>query len=210
MNFHYYPPFWQAWAPYGEGVIGKASYVRQMLREYGYEGKPVICTEAGWTGTGEWGNDELQSRYTVKLYTRSFAADLDVVIWYRMADGASLESPGLLDPDNQPKDSYHAYQLMTELLGGSLYQRPLAVSSPLEGYVFERRSGRMDVVWTNDATYEDGTDDPVVPYTASASSLQVIDKYGNETLVTDAQDGTVDGQVTVEVGGSPLYLIYNQ
>jgi hypothetical protein len=67
----------------------------------------------------------------------------------------------------------------------------------------------MDVVWTVDDTRFNAEDDPVFPLTVSAEVLRAVDKFGNESLHYDTDDGQNDGRITIEVGGSPLYLVYN-
>jgi hypothetical protein len=215
MNFHYYPPFRPNWESYGTDIIGKANYVRERLAVHGFIDVPVICTETSWasaTSTG-WGSDELQSRYVVKGYVRGMAARLDVIVWYQIRDQGDTILPGLLDNERQPKPSYRAYQAMTDMLAGALYQRPLTLaeagSDQVEGYVFQACGGRLDVVWTEDGTPYDPDDDPVRPLIVRAQTVRVVDKFGNEIWYDDADDGKADGRTIVSVGGSPLYLEYD-
>jgi hypothetical protein len=212
MNFHYYPPFRARWEPNGTGIIGKATYVRQELAAYGFSDAPVICTETSWAAGAAWGSDELQSRYAVKAYVRGMAADLDVVTWFWARDGGSDGRPGLLDDDVQPKDSYWSFQTMAAMLGSAIYERELTLAETgdelIEGYVF-RRGGRLDVVWTEDDTRYVAEDDPVLPLAVAAVSLRVTDKFGTVTEYRDRDDGDADGEITVQVGGSPLFLEYD-
>jgi len=212
MNFHYYPPFRARWEPYGPGIIGKTNYVRERLAAYGFADMPVICTETSWGSGADWGSDELQSRYTAKGYVRGMAAGLDVVVWFEILDRDPTLS-GLLDNSLQPKPSYWAYQAMSNMLRDAVYQRPLTLaetgSDQIAGYVFQLCNQRIDVVWTEDDTPYDPNDDPVLPLTVQAETLRVVDKVGNETFYGNENDGVADGQITVYVGGSPLYLEYN-
>ncbi len=213
MNFHYYPPFRSNWEAYGPSIIGKANYVRQRLENYGRADVPVICTETSWYSDAAWGNDELQSRYVVKAYVRGMAADLDVVTWFWARDGSG-GGPGLLDVNRDPKDSYKAFDTTTAMLRGAVYRRPLTSTETgderIEGYVFQTCAGRLDVVWVEDDTPYDTDDDPSLPLTVSASSLRVVRKFGHETEYRDDGDGVVDGKITVQVSGSPLFLVYNR
>lgn len=213
MNFHYYPVFYDVWEEYGVGIIGKTNYIRQQLAAYGFEDTPIICTETGWESASSWGSPELQNRYAVKVYVRGMAADLQTIVWFMLHDAGMSGGPGLLDANYQPKDSYYSYQTMTEMLQHAFYQRPLTEeetgSEQIEGYIFQVPSGRMDVVWTVDDTRYDAEDDPWLLYAASAQALRVVDKFGNENVYADDYDGQTDGYVTLPVGGSPLFLIYN-
>jgi streptogramin lyase len=213
MNFHYYPYFRSRWEPYDVDIIGKTDYVRQKLAAYGFGGTPVVCTETSWPSNATWGNHELQSRYVIKGYARSKAADLEAWIWYAVRDIDSSH-PGLLDNELFPKPSYTAYETMTTMLDKTIYHRPLTLaetgSSQIEGYMFQKAcGGRIDVVWTEDSTWFNADDDPLIPMTVQAGTLRVVDKLGNETWAGDGNDGAIDGQITVVVGGSPLYLEYN-
>jgi len=76
--------------------------------------------------------------------------------------------------------------------------------------VFETCGGRLDVVWNEDDTPYVSEDDPVLPLTVEAKTVRVVDKFGGEMTYRDAQDGSTDGQTTVWVGGSPIYLEYDQ
>ena len=102
---------------------------------------------------------------------------------------------------------------MTTMLERTVYQRPLTLaetgSEQIEGYVFQVCGRRLDVVWTEDDTRYDPDDDPSLPLTVQAQTLRVVNKSGNETWLDDGDDGVTDGQITILVGGSPLYLEYN-
>jgi hypothetical protein len=213
MNFHYYPPFRSHWDPHGTGIIGKTNYVRERLADAGRVDVPVICTETSWDSAASWGSDELQSRYAIKAYVRGIAADLAVVTWYWARDWEAGGGPGLLDVHRQPKDSYRAFKAMTRMLTHACYRRRLTLAevgdARIEGYVFETPRGRLDVVWTEDDTPYVAGDDPVVPVAVEASEIRVVDKLGRATEYGDVEDGAVDGQTTVEVGGSPLFLEYD-
>jgi hypothetical protein len=213
MNFHYYPPFRSEWESYGTAIIGKANYVRERLAAAGRADVPVICTETTWDSSASWGSDELQSRYAIKAYVRGIAADLDVVTWYWARDSEAGGGAGLLDVSLQPKDSYWAFRGMARMLTHALYLRRLTPAETgdarIEGYVFQTPRGRLDVVWTEDDTPFVTDDDPMLPLTVEARSLRVVDKFGVETERRDEDDGELDGQVTINVGGSPLYLELN-
>jgi len=213
MNFHYYPLFRANWEFYGRDIIGKSNYVRQRLAIYGYEDVPMLCTETGWPANASWGSDELQSRYVVKTNIRGMEAGLKAVVWFWAREGASAGGHGLLDDNLQPRQSYWAFQTMATMLDGKTYQRSLTVAeagfSQIEGYVFEDCGQRVDVVWTEDDTWFDPEDDPVLPLTVRANTLRVVDKIGEEMVCNDGDDGSVDGLITILVSGSPLYLEYN-
>jgi hypothetical protein len=206
MNFHYFPRFRQVWAPYGQGIIGKAEYLRSKLNDYGVS-KPIICTEAGLSSNPtDGGSTEQQSRYVPQLFARSMAARLQTTIWHHLIDDADVSSQkfGLLNPDRSPKPAFYAYQTFAHQLSSAYYLRSITSergdSDQLEGYEFGLRyqPSRLIVAWTND-------------YSSQALVLQtdqvvVVDKLGGEATVYDGDDGLVDGRISVDIGPSPVYI----
>jgi hypothetical protein len=142
------------------------------------------------------------------------AADLDVVVWFWARDREVGGGPGLLDASLQPKDAYRAFQRMTMMLGDAVYRRRLTLEETgderIEGHVFETCGGRLDVAWSEDDTPYVTEDDPILPLAVEAKSVRAVNKFGGETMYHDAQDGATDGETTVWVGGSPVYLEYEQ
>jgi hypothetical protein len=209
MNFHYYPSFHHNWDEYGQGIIGKATYIQDKLAFYAVPPKPLICTEAGlWSSVGPepGGSDELQSRYVVQLFTRSMATDLQTTIWFQFVDDGELGSWtfGLLDPELNPKLSYYAYQVVAQNLAPTDYERTLTSgetgSEEIEAYQFIKADGvgRVVVAWTNDEL--------VHSMPLQTAELTVVDKFGTEATIRDGDDGQWDGYVHVDIGPSPLYV----
>lgn len=201
MNFHYYPAFHANWDPYGMGIIGKTAYLRDELDDYGLD-KPFICTEASmWSDAAHGGSDELQSRYVAQVFARTLAADLDATIWFLLVDDSSLGTTkyGLLNPDHTPKPAFDAYQTATRQLGRASYVQTLDVA-PIEAYDFLTLDGqtRIVVAWTNDGSTQQ--------LALVAGQAIRVDKYGNQAVISDGDDGVVDGIVHVNVVASPVYV----
>jgi hypothetical protein len=206
MNFHYYPSFRDVWQPYGQGIIGKATYLRRKMAAYDVY-KPIICTETGmWSDEANGGSDELQSRYVVQAFARSMAASLQPTIWFQLVDDKALgkHKTGLLDSDLRPKPSYQAYQTAVQQLSAAEYIRTLdsaeTGSGEIEAYEFLMDEGMTRIVtaWTND--------EELYTLALAAPHVTVVDKFGGETVLSDGDDGAVDGQVQAPVGPSPIYL----
>jgi virginiamycin B lyase len=204
FNFHYYPDFANRWTRFGQGVIGKAAYLRNKLAEYGVT-KPVVCTELGThSDASRGGSDELQSRYVVQGFVRSMAADLDITIWFMLRDYVE-GFPfffGLLDVAYAPKPAYDAFSTLTNQLSGARYVRALTVgetgTTAVEGYVFELRGQVIYVAWTNDGWAH--------TMTITASKVEQVDKYGVSKAITDSADGVADSKIAVDVRPSPAYF----
>jgi hypothetical protein len=211
MNFHYYPVFAVNWEAYGADIIGKTNFIRAKMLEYGAD-KPLVCTETSmWSNCLDedfdlvCGSDEKQSRYVVQVNARSQAAGLEFTVWFMLydAEGATTEY-GLLDQDYLPKPSHQAYLTLGRQLSQTEYSRTLSLaetgSDQIEAYEFLEKHGpqRVIVAWTNDELEH--------PLALPGASLVKVGKYGAETILYDANDGQVDGQVEVIVGPSPVYL----
>lgn len=209
MNFHYYPDFREVWEPYGNGIIGKATYLRRKLATYGLD-KPFICTEAGyWSDAAHGGSDETQSRYVVQVLTRSMAARLKALTWFWFLDEVHLGSRkyGLLNPDLSPKPAYFAFNTFSRKMAMVDYQQafqPGAVgaSEQIEGYEFVERFGTRHILvaWTNDGLSHG--------LSLETAKVNITEKLGGETTVLDGDDGVADGRVSVTIGPSPVYLTF--
>jgi hypothetical protein len=150
--------------------------------------KPIVVTETTLP-SDNYGSDELQSRYAVQVFARSFAADVEATTWHRLKDMPGESAYGLLDTNSNPKPSYWAYKVMTEQLTGYEYVRELDVSG-IEGYVFDTSGGsEKTVLWA--------TSETTIPVTFSGSPLRVVDKWGNERMENDP---------TVDVTASPIFV----
>jgi hypothetical protein len=209
MNFHYYATSHIRWDQYGQGIIGKATHLRDKLAAQGVVDKPFICTEAGmWSSeySDPPGSDELQSRYVGQLFARSAAADLEFTIWFKLVDspqvGATLY--GLTNADYSPKPAFNAFQTASAQMTTAAFVRTLdpseTGSEESEAYAFLSHDGTTNifVAWTNDDLAHDlrvATDD-----------LVAVDMFGAENPISDGDDGVVDGYVTVTLGPNPQYL----
>jgi len=206
MNFHYYPAFRQAWDPYGPDIVGKATFLRQKLADYGVN-KPLICTETSmWSDQAHGGSDELQSRYVAQVFPRSLAVDLVSTIWFTLTDDDDpydWKYGLLIEPDLSPKPAYFAYKTMSTQLSSAVYVRTLGPRETgcyqIEAYEFTTPPDYTVIVtWTNDDVSHQL--ELVIP------QVLVVDKFGAETIVRDRDDGVVDGLTHVPVGPSPVYL----
>lgn len=204
MNFHYYPVYAPKWDPYGMGLIGKATYIRNKLAGFGLY-KPVICTETSmWSDPLHGGSEVLQRRYVPQAFARALAANLDVTVWFLLADTADQYAwkYGLVGPPPSltPKPAYTAYQVMAQQLADATYLGTWA-TDPLgvEAYQFMTRDGstRVVVTWANG--------EGIFDLAVTADQVEVLDLMGGSSILYD-DDG--DGQVHVPMGLDAVYLRY--
>lgn len=226
-NFHYYPLYRATWESYGRDIIGKATAFRQMLAAKGFT-RPLMATETSWVYStrppSDWGGADVQARYVPKTMVRGMAANLLTLSWYAMID-ADPDQPGLLGGyPLQPRLGYTALMRLDQQLRSARYERALTTSelasTALEGYVFTDKPGtasaqRIDVVWYDCPGLIVGTGN--LPYDCAnsagypipAARITVYDYLNGTPIVyTDADDGVVDGKVTLSVNRKPLYVHY--
>jgi hypothetical protein len=204
MNFHFYPTaFAEKWAPFGPGLIGKTTYLRDKLASYGLH-KPMLCSEAGVENVNT-GTDEIQSRYVPIVYVQAMAADLLSLSWFMLVDeNLGYWKTGLLYADLTRKPAFYAYQTAALRLGHATYLGPMSTADKgtdaMEAYRFlaADRQQQLTVAWTNDGLTH--------PLALPAGLVLMVDKYGGESWVYDSADGQMDGETSVPVGSSPVYL----
>jgi hypothetical protein len=211
MNFHAYPLFAPNWTTQGPGLLQKLEHIRSRMHAYGVD-KPIIVTESGWhSGNGPpelFTSQEIQARYVAALFTQSMAGNTPVMIWWMLKEpGSYYWDNGLVDYNLSPKLAYVAYQAIVSELSTAHFERVLTVtetgSSEMEVYQFiDRVSGRdIYVAWLDPL---ETSDIQILHLVASRATVRDI--YGNSYVVNDGDDGTLDGQVAIQVSGQPVYV----
>lgn len=225
MNFHFYPGFspqWtgQPWPASGPGLLAKATFIRNKLEnEYGVY-KPMVITESGWysdSPPSAPSSPEIQARHVVKLYAQSMAADIDIMIWWMLHDaGIGYNDTGLVT-NGAPivrKLAFDVYQHMTEQMDTAVFVQQLPASATgnpaFEVYQFADSISNQTlyIAWLNVANYNN-TQSQLLSLPALAITVKSIE--GNLLqVVTDGDDGVLDGRVTIAVSNRPLYVEVNQ
>jgi hypothetical protein len=214
MTFHTYPPYAGNWAMQGPGLYEKTLYIRDKLARYELD-KPIMITETAHHSNPAWpelaGSDEMQMRYIVQLYTQAVAADVDVTIWFALADpgGDYPFDSGLITGQTppQPKAALAVFATVATQLDGLRAERRLTAAetgaSDMEAYHFVRSTtGETVIVAWLDPVESDVT----AELTVAAEETTVRDMWGQAVLVVDLADGMDDGSVTVPVSGRPIYI----
>ncbi len=203
VSFHYFPIYNWRWAPYGKDVIGKATFIRQVLAQFGLS-KDLLASEVGmWSDDRMGGSEQVQAKYLPQVFSRGMAAGLTATVWFMLMDEAGWEAKhGLLNPDLSPKPVFYAFQTFAAQLQNMHYEKPLSCSpacGELEGYSFLNPSGkRITVVWNNSESTS--------VLSVTGNELRSVDLYGAVTDLYDVGDGSTDGKVSVPVGPSAVYL----
>jgi hypothetical protein len=221
MNFHLYPAFWANWTDEeSPSLLEKANFIKDKLASYGYPNMPILITESGWHSNNSAnppGDPEAQARYVVELFTQSIAVGSKTMVWWMLHDPTDtwqFENGLITNVDHanplQPKPSYLAYKTAVSVLGSATFLRILpdsqTGSSNMEAYEMWDNALKRTVY----VAWMDPVDTAVVkPLRVPASVATVRTIYDAAVLVTDGQDGQVDGLVTVNVGGQPVYIEVN-
>ncbi len=216
MNFHAYPVFSTNWTSgKGPGLLQKAQAIRSKLTQYNFGTKPVIITEAGWHSNNTYpihpASEQIQARYVVELFTQSMAADIDVMIWWMLYDpGGGAWNNGLVTNETPPveKLAFYAYRTLVSELSTAHFKQILSQT--------ETGTADMEVYQFNDYTYNrdvyvawmDPVDTAVTQPLKLSGTQATIRQFINGTtqIITDSNDGVVDGKVTVQITADPIYM----
>ncbi len=186
------------WIDWNGVVIGKTTFLQQLLREYGYD-KPLVLNEAGlsWIGSGEPSDAYRQSQadYVVKLHARALALGLANVTWFGW-QGPGWRYMALLNKDLSPTPAYHAYAFAIQQLDGvqRQYVGPTDYEG-LEGYTFRRDGKLLQVVWSADG----GEHVLSVPTHRFVQAFDVNGAEATHELVQDSVRFTVRRPLYVEL-----------
>ena len=216
VPYHWYPSYggrkidydygagneWDSW---GGGVVGKARYLRELMRDYGVD-KPLFLNEISFTcpndylGSYPWCQSpdsqfyELQGSMLIRTLVRGQAEGVVGFIWYTI-NGPGWRYGGLLDADANPKLVYRAYQELASHLQDSSYVEPARYAVGVEGYVFRKGSLQVEVVWAEQ--------DQTLPITIPQSRfVGAFNRYGNPIAPIDR--GT-DYQLLIQF--EPIYIV---
>jgi len=214
IPYHWYPTYWQgindydthsdlAWDSWGGGVIGKASFLRQIMGQYNVD-KPLFLNETafGCQDSRAWCVNpddqfyQLQADLLVRMFTRGISVNLMGAVWYTL-DGPGWWYTGLLDGNTNPKPSYNAYQQLTIKLYQTLYIGPVNYGDTIEAYAFRQLDRQIHVLWTkvNQST------------TITVPAEKFIAAYSRDGIVIN---GTLVGSYyVIPVGFSPIYIVRN-
>jgi len=167
---------------------------------------PVLDTEVGYSL--KKGNPEQQGMLGVRTYLVDQMCNIRMTIWYNWDENDAKEMRVRTIGSEQPLPIYNAFKNMTAELTGFHYVERLPGESKLD-YIpsFVNEAGdRKVVAWTTPQGRDEKVDqakahDVSIP-TGGASSVVVHDLLGK---VVEAK--VADGKVTVNLTGSPVYVL---
>jgi len=217
MNYHVYPAFAPNWTEKGPGLYEKNEAIRNVLASYGLN-KALMITESGAHSNNDPGSPstpKIQASYVVTLFTQAKAAGVDVMIWFMLYDPPDWypQKNGLVTTSTPPvhKPAFYTFQQSVEQLANANFDRELTGNelgdSEMLAYRFTKpdTGAALYAVWMNPVDT-----DKTAAFTVAGAQAIVYDIFINSYTVNDSDDGQVDGQVTVTVGGDPLLIEIKQ
>jgi len=228
LNFHQYDFKRNAWdgsLPYNQGIVGKATWIKNKLASYG-QSKPLVCSEIGEPSDRTPGQDELQARHLVHEFVRGMSMwpnEMKAIVWFTLGEyGTVFGYYGLLDTGYAPHPAHDAYGVMTSQLEGAGFEHQLSPSetghSWIQAYRFFAGSGKILVLWTDSgekikAQPDRKVDMPIGPTQLDdtwTGQLRIVYLYGSVTTVSDGgagdRDGAANGSITLQISQSPIYV----
>ena len=190
------------WVAWGGGVLGKARYLRQIMKEY--PDKPLVQGEIGIgcldskdyclpAPSAEF--FQFQADMLVRVAVRTISENIKGYSWYQI-NGNGWRNQGLLDFENNPRPSYYAYQQLIMQLDRARYLSTVDYGSDVEAYAFHQAPNKVHVVWAKDDT----SVSILVP------KSKFVDAYDRDG--TQITNPPVDGNnYKFTAGFSPIYII---
>lgn len=191
-NLYFDQNHWK-WYHNGGVLIGKISFLRDMMQSYGIQ-KPIYNTESAllgysdpaWVPPARFYQD--QATYVIWQFIRGWAMGLKGTIWF------TLDAPGWryagLTYWNYQTPAYQAMSFLTSELDHAVYTGRIYDYPALDGYAFVVIDKRVWVLWS--PVQQD------VTITLPANTLQVRDKFGAPVTPTENQI-TVNDPVYIEI-----------
>ena len=193
------------WAPHGGLLLGKLSFIRAKLAEYGLQQKPIMMNEGALLcyetdpRCGPDGFEDDKASYVVRLFARSAANGLLSSFYYTL-DGRGWQDAGLLDGSQQPRPAFYALKHMISLVGNTQGATNITTTygstSDIEAYRFNRGSDRVDVVWKIRSTMTSTISLPASKFISATNHLG-----------TSIAPRIVGSSVEFDVGFMPIYIV---
>lgn len=205
FDVHYYT---YESTPEKGGILKSIADLKALMKQYGYEDKPIYISENGWcsTGTGDYSDAFQQACYNVRMQFLVSAYDLaDKYAYYKMNDGAIEDGEAITlgivksayaEIPYEAKPAYLAISNYNALMTDSEFVEMLTLDSDVTAYRYKLANGKdCFAVWSlsgnNEKTFNLGTE-----------AVTLCDMYGNEKTLQGA-----DGNFTLTLTEEPIYVM---
>lgn len=195
-----------AWDPLGGGVVGKATYLRQLMTNYDVN-KPLILNETALgcpdyligCSSPEAEFYDMQANHVVRSLVRGMAAGIKGFTWYTL-EGPGWRHTGLLNRDGSPRPVFYAYQHLIAQLGEANFRAIVDYGPEIEAYAFQRNGQSVHVAWARTditRTLTLSTDEN------AEETIKGYDRFGEPLLPTSA-----DNWVQFDIRFEPIYILF--
>jgi hypothetical protein len=189
---------------WGGSIKGKAKFLRETMSAYGVQ-KPLFVNEISLTCAPEFNPElcdppveafyQMQANYLVRTQVRGLGEGIRGYTWYTL-DGPGWRNGSLLDDNGNPRPSFTAYQVLTQLLINADFLTPVDYGAGLEAYAFQRGTQQVHVVWLK----VDSSDQTIL--VPASNFIEARTRDG--TLIAPSP---VNENIQISVGFSPVYVI---
>lgn len=193
--------------PEESGSINNINEVKTLLEKYNEPDKEILASEFGW-GSDTVG-EIAQAQYTVRYYAMAGNL-LDKITWYEAQDTADSHKFGWIrEADETVSAPYEPFSAKPIALAMSNYNALLTGAEncgrvdigddSIYAYKFKTSGGEdCYMLWTTSLVSKN------IGIKTSAQLVNCYDMYGNETALA-----AEDGVLSIEICGSPKYIIGN-
>lgn len=145
-----------AWDTTGPVLVGKTSFINNLLAAYNVTGKSlwntevaILCLPEGHPACAAEDFMVTKSAYAAQANAHALAEGLSANIWYHLQGWRGSE---LVDSSLQPNAAYAAYQFNSRQLLGAQTAREIQDFPGVKGFEITRNGERFWIVWAVDGT----------------------------------------------------------
>ncbi len=202
-------------------VYALTQHTRRILTTYGLQHKPIWFTETnvalaghGRFPTRDWGHVSMEEQawYVVQSAANAYAAGVDRLMYFRLADDGMDESFGLMTNGYALRPSYHALRTVTSLMYDIVSARREIRQGVNIIYLQRADGARINVIYSETGT---GLNLAITAHQKAAVLINTMGGYS--TILAENGAYTVTLPTAVErdfmnayqypVGGPPLILL---
>ncbi|MDD6734852.1 MAG: discoidin domain-containing protein [Clostridiales bacterium] len=189
----------------------KIESVRNVLRKYGDESKPIITTEIGYLTSDKNGYQpaldyDTQRDWVVRSYLILISEGIRKAWHYDFQDdGLDFEylehNWGLIDYFGVPKPSYYGYyNLSQQMRYAELIGAVPGLTTPYYGFEFfdETKNRKMSVIWAADGQTK------TMQFDSLSGEDELIEVIGTDGGFDAVK--TENGKGTVTIGSAPIFI----
>jgi hypothetical protein len=227
-------PVSENWKTLGEDYRTSLQYlnrIKELAASNGFSGSNIISGESGMAGTLEM--EPYQAGYVIRSYITNLAYGQKKQLWTSVIEYSQyndtiifahtglIHNPANSDGLSHKKLAYYTYKKMVEILEGSDWNNIQTIQESGDVYIYKFiKSGKpIYAAWWdyfNDATYTQGKTKQVTITGVQGNSViitEAVPKFASGKDVTDYNTAfktdtksVINGQITIDIGESPVFV----